>query len=75
MLTTLIVNIPFCDALEQMPVAKFMKELLNDKRKLKDDENGSLPEECSVIIQCKLPPKLTDPGRFIIPIFIGSLKF
>ncbi|XP_050916772.1 uncharacterized protein LOC127131933 [Lathyrus oleraceus] len=51
--------------------AKFMNELLNDKRKLMD---VALAEECSEIIQHKLPPKLTDPCRFTIPIFIGSLK-
>lgn len=43
MLTTLQVNIPFCDALEQMAIyTKFMKELLNGKCKLKDDENVAL---------------------------------
>lgn len=76
MLTALQVNIPFCDAFEQMLVyAKFMKELLNSKCKLKDDENVALAEECNAIIQHKLPPKLTDPGRFTIPFSIGSLKF
>ncbi|XP_050895182.1 uncharacterized protein LOC127101782 [Lathyrus oleraceus] len=74
-LTVLQVNIPFCDALEQMSVyAKFMKELLNGKCKCKDDGNVALAEECSAIIQCKLPPKLTDPSRFTIHCFIGSLK-
>ncbi|XP_050887131.1 uncharacterized protein LOC127092322 [Lathyrus oleraceus] len=63
MLTALQVNVPFCDALEQMSMyAKFMKELLNGKRKLKDDENVALAEECSTMIQCKLPPKLIDPA-------------
>ncbi|XP_050877652.1 uncharacterized protein LOC127081447 [Lathyrus oleraceus] len=50
-----------------------MKELLLGKRKLKDYENISLEKECSAIIQRNLPPKLTDPGRFIIPCSIGSL--
>ena len=75
MLTALLVNSPFCDALEQMSVyAKYMKELLNGKRKWKDDENVVLAEECSVIIQRKLPPKLTIPGRFMIPFSVGLLK-
>lgn len=51
-----------------------MNELLNGKRKLKDDENIDLAEEYSPIIQCKLPSKLTNHGRFTIPCFIGSLK-
>lgn len=75
MLTMLQVNIIFCDALEQMPVcAKLMKELLNGKRKFKDDENVALGEEYGAIIQRKLPPKLTDPDRFTIPCSIDSLK-
>ncbi|XP_050914858.1 uncharacterized protein LOC127129774 [Lathyrus oleraceus] len=76
MLTAFQVNIPFCDALEQMFVyPKFMKELLNGKRKLMDDENFTLVEECSAIIQRKLPLNLIDPGRFTISISIGSVNF
>lgn len=45
MLTVLQVNIPFCDAFEQISVyTKFMKELLNGKCKLKDDKNVELAE-------------------------------
>lgn len=51
-----------------------MKELLNGKHKLKDDENVALIEEYGAIIQREIPPKLIDPRRFIIPISIGSLK-
>lgn len=54
--------------------AKFMKELLNGKCKFKDDKNVALAEECSAVIQRKLPPKLTDPGRFSIHCSIGSLN-
>jgi hypothetical protein len=32
----------------------------------------NLTEECSAIIQNKLPPKLKDPGSFSIPCVIGS---
>lgn len=74
-LTKLQANIPLCEALEKMSVyAKFMKYLLTGKRKPKYDESISLVDECSAIIQCKLPPKLTDLGRFTIPCSIGSLK-
>ena len=74
MLNEIHVNIPFCEALEQIYVyAKFMKYLLSRKHKLKHDENVALEEECSVIIQRKLPPKLTNPSRFNIPCSIGSL--
>lgn len=51
MLTKIYKNIPFCEALNQMAVyAKFMKELLIGKHKLKYDENIALEEGCNVII-------------------------
>ena len=69
------VNIPFGEALDQMPVyAKFMKELLTGRRKPKDDENIALSENCSAILQNKLPPKMKDPGVFTIPCSIGLVK-
>ncbi|XP_061356193.1 uncharacterized protein LOC133300632, partial [Gastrolobium bilobum] len=57
------------------PVIKpsFMKDLLSKKRKLKECETVTLTEECSAIIQKKLPPKLEDPGSFSIPIEIGNI--
>ena len=68
------INIPFAEALEQMPTyAKFMKELLTKKRRFKEDEIVALTEECSAIIQRKLPPKMKDPGSFTIPCTIGNL--
>ncbi|XP_061365878.1 uncharacterized protein LOC133309153 [Gastrolobium bilobum] len=45
------VNIPFTEALESMPnYAKFMKDLLSKKHKLKECESMALIEECSAII-------------------------
>ncbi|KAK2361486.1 hypothetical protein QL285_086628 [Trifolium repens] len=71
---SLQVDIPFADVLEQMPLfAKFMKEVLTKKRKLKEDEPVLLNEECSATIQSKLPQKKKDPGSFTIPISIGNL--
>jgi len=58
-----------------MPVyAKFMKDLLTRRTKPKDDENIALSENCSAILQRKLPPKLKDPGAFIIPCMIGKVS-
>ncbi|XP_061372669.1 uncharacterized protein LOC133315116 [Gastrolobium bilobum] len=48
--------------------------LLSKKRKLKDGETVALTEECSALIQKKLPPKLKDPGIFNIPIAIGDVE-
>ena len=70
------INIPFANALEQMPsYIKFMKDILANKRKLSDYETVALSEECSVILQWKLPPKLKDPGSFTIPYSIDNSIF
>ena len=70
------INIPFAEALEQMPrYAKFMKEILAKKRKLGDYETVALSEECSAILQKKLPLELKDPGSFTIPCAIGDAVF
>jgi len=69
------VNIYFREALEQMPVyAKFMKELLTGRRKPKDDENITLSENCSAILQRNLPPKMKDPGASTIPCTVGKVN-
>ncbi|XP_010242052.1 PREDICTED: uncharacterized protein LOC104586489 [Nelumbo nucifera] len=72
---SLHIDIPFSDALAQMPhYAKFLKEILANKRKLGDVATVALNEECSAILLNKLPQKLKDPGSFTIPCTIGSLK-
>ncbi|XP_075507468.1 uncharacterized protein LOC142544291 [Primulina tabacum] len=45
--------------------AKFLKEILSNKRKLVDFETVKLSKECSTILQNKLPPKAKDPGASI----------
>ena len=53
------VNIPFVEALAQMPhYANFMKDILSKKMKL--DEKGvvSLSATCSAVIQKNLPTKM-----------------
>ena len=50
------INIPFADALEQMPYyVKLLKNILINKRKLSDYETISFFEECSAILKRKLP--------------------
>ena len=75
-LKNLHINIPFVDAITQMPrYAKFLKEILTNKKKLKEHERINLNEECSAILQNKLPQKLKDPGSFTIPCIIGDCSF
>lgn len=52
-----------------------MKGILSRKKKLEDYETVALTEECSTVLQRKLPPKLKDPGSFTIPCTIGNMAF
>ncbi|XP_022849842.1 uncharacterized protein LOC111371923 [Olea europaea var. sylvestris] len=72
-----VLSIPFPQRLQKHKLdnyAKFMKDILSNKRKLEDNETVMLTEECSAIFQHKLPPKLKDPGSFTIPCNIGLGK-
>ncbi|XP_057998849.1 uncharacterized protein LOC131177759 [Hevea brasiliensis] len=72
-LKKLYINIPFTDVISQMPsYAKFLREILSNKRRLEDYETVALTEKCSALLQNKLPPKLKDPGSFSIPCHIGE---
>ncbi|PIM99261.1 DNA-directed DNA polymerase [Handroanthus impetiginosus] len=51
---------------------KFMKDILSKKKRLGDYETVALTEECSAIIQNKLPPKLKNLESFTIPCTIGT---
>nr|GEZ89134.1 reverse transcriptase domain-containing protein [Tanacetum cinerariifolium] len=58
----------FADAL--IHVSKFapmFKKLLNNKDKLIELTKTPLNENCSAVVLKKLPEKLGDPGRFLIP--------
>uniref|UniRef100_A0A251RZ31 Aspartic peptidase domain-containing protein n=1 Tax=Helianthus annuus TaxID=4232 RepID=A0A251RZ31_HELAN len=67
------VNLPFVEALQHMPkYAKFLKDLLYNKKKLEEISIVTLGEECSVVVQNKLPQKMIDPGSFTIPCLFGS---
>ena len=64
------------EALEKMPnYIKFMKEVMSKKRRLEEYETVKLIEECSAILQKKLPQKMKDPGSFTIPCTIGQSNF
>ncbi|XP_073039013.1 uncharacterized protein [Primulina eburnea] len=70
------INIPFADALLNMPsYAKFLKDILANKRKLEDHMTVNLTENCSALVQNRMPPKQKDPGSFSIPCIIGDINF
>nr|GEU75973.1 reverse transcriptase domain-containing protein [Tanacetum cinerariifolium] len=62
------VQLNFDDALVHMPkFAPMFKKLLNNKDKLIKLTKTPLNENCSAVVLKKLPEKLGDPGRFLIP--------
>ncbi|XP_050878148.1 uncharacterized protein LOC127081964 [Lathyrus oleraceus] len=72
-LKQLNITIPFKKFITQMPsYAKFLKEILSNKKKIEDNETVTLTAECSAIIQSNMPHKLKDPGSFSIPCVIGT---
>ncbi|XP_049410615.1 uncharacterized protein LOC125873810 [Solanum stenotomum] len=76
MLKQLHVNIPFTEAITQMPgYAKFLKEVLSSKRKLEKTSVVKLNAHCSTILQNKLPQKCGDLGSFTIPCALGAARF
>ncbi|GJU37364.1 reverse transcriptase domain-containing protein [Tanacetum coccineum] len=61
-------EISFMDALTLMPkFASTLKALIGNKEKLSEMARTPLNEHCSAVILNKLPEKLSDPGRFLIP--------
>ncbi|GJW30947.1 reverse transcriptase domain-containing protein [Tanacetum coccineum] len=62
------INIPLVDVLAEMPnYGKFLKELIRNKHKIEQIYAAFLSVESSAMIQNKVPPKLGDPGSFLIP--------
>ncbi|GJR85897.1 reverse transcriptase domain-containing protein [Tanacetum coccineum] len=61
-------NIPFADALLLMPkFASTIKSLLTNKDKLFELAKIPLNENCSAMLLKKIPKKLGDLGKFLIP--------
>nr|GEU80714.1 reverse transcriptase domain-containing protein [Tanacetum cinerariifolium] len=61
-------NISFADALILMPkFGSSIKSLLTNKDKLFELARNPLNEHCSAVLLKKLPEKLGDPGKFLIP--------
>ncbi|GKB32063.1 reverse transcriptase domain-containing protein [Tanacetum coccineum] len=68
MIRAVRINVPLVDVLAGMPnYGKFLKELVSNKHKLEQISSAFLSDESSAMIQNKVPPKLGDPGSFLIP--------
>ncbi|GJX33061.1 reverse transcriptase domain-containing protein [Tanacetum coccineum] len=67
MIRAVQINIPLVDVLARMPnYGKFLKELVNNKNKIKQISAAFLSDKSSAILQNKVPLKLRDPGSFLI---------
>nr|GEY13533.1 reverse transcriptase domain-containing protein [Tanacetum cinerariifolium] len=68
------IYVPLIDVLAGMPnYKKFLKDLMSNKNKMEQISHAFLNEECSVIVQNKLLPKLGDLGSFLILCTIACL--
>ncbi|GJU55287.1 hypothetical protein Tco_1229001 [Tanacetum coccineum] len=67
-LKQLDINIPFIEALVQIPkYAKYLKSLLMNKSKLEEACIETMNERCSVVLLNELPLKEKDPGSHTTP--------
>ncbi|KAL7592789.1 uncharacterized protein LOC111911462 [Lactuca sativa] len=68
------INIPFIEAIAQMPkYAKFLKELLTNRRTMEEVKEIVLKENCSAAMLNKLPKKKGDSGSLTLPCQFGNL--
>ncbi|GJV96134.1 reverse transcriptase domain-containing protein [Tanacetum coccineum] len=75
MFKQLHINITLSDALILIPkYQKMLKSLLSNKEKLIELANTPVSENCSAVILKKLPEKLGDLGKFLIPCGFSELK-
>ncbi|GJX76180.1 reverse transcriptase domain-containing protein [Tanacetum coccineum] len=73
MIRSVRINVPLIDVLAGMPnYGKFLKEIVSNKHKLEQISSAFLIDECSAMIQNKVPRKLGDPGSFLIPCTFGK---
>lgn len=67
-------NVPFIDVLTQMPsYAKFLKENISNKIKLKDHEIVAMTLDSSAMIQIMVILKLKYPRSFSVPCRICTM--
>nr|GEW21538.1 reverse transcriptase domain-containing protein [Tanacetum cinerariifolium] len=60
--------------LAEYTIKKMLKALLSNKEKLLELANTPFNENCSAVILKKLPEKLGDPRKFLIPCGFSKLK-
>jgi hypothetical protein len=71
----LYINTPLLDAIQVPTYAKYLRDILNNKRPLSSTEMIKLREECSAAILNTSPVKKKDPGCLTIDCSIKSENF
>ncbi|WVZ63313.1 hypothetical protein U9M48_012954 [Paspalum notatum var. saurae] len=71
----LYVNIPLLDAMQVPTYAKYLKDILNNKKPMPSAEIVHMTEECSAAILNQPPQKKKDPGSPTIPCSIRNQVF
>jgi hypothetical protein len=69
------VHIPMLDAIQVPTYARYLKDILNQKRPIPKTDRLVFVERCSVAILYGLPNKMGDPGVPTISCLIGTQKF
>ncbi|XP_010669717.1 uncharacterized protein LOC104886884 [Beta vulgaris subsp. vulgaris] len=74
MVKNLEVTVHYTDLISLVPVyVKFLKDMIIKKKDFGGIDRVSLIEECNVVLQNKISPKLKDPGSFFISCHVGAL--
>ncbi|CAM8945312.1 unnamed protein product [Rhodiola kirilowii] len=75
MLKKLYVTNPFHEVITQNPTyAKFLKDIVSNRRVIEESSMVALNVECSAIVQSRMPRKMQDHGSFSIPISLGKIE-
>ncbi|CAH9079820.1 unnamed protein product [Cuscuta epithymum] len=75
LLSKVNVNLPLLEMITNMPAyTKFLKELNTRRRRYEPNEKIFVSKAVSAVLQKDLPPKLEDPGSFIITINLGNSR-
>ncbi|XP_023734047.1 uncharacterized protein LOC111881865 [Lactuca sativa] len=68
------INIPFIEVVAQMPkYAKFLKELLINRKKMEEVSKVVLNENCSAVMLNKFSKKMGNPGSLTLACQFGNL--
>jgi len=75
MIEKIHISVPLMDVLHVPSYAKYIKDIINNKRPLPSTEIVKLTKECSAAILNPLPEKKKDPGCPTITCSIGNQTF